>query len=367
MIVPFLSFNYIHPAIKAEVMQAFEKVYDSNWFILGEEVAKFEREYASYNQTKYAVGISNGLDALQIALRVLAIGRGDEVIVPSNTYIATAIAVSNVGALPIFVEPDRDTYNLDPSLIEKKISKNTKCIIPVHLYGQSCEMDRIMTIAKKHDLYVVEDNAQAHGAQFNSTLTGSFGHINATSFYPGKNLGALGDAGGITTDNEAFSLRAAILRNYGSQKKYYNDEIGGNMRLDECQAAILSIKLRYLQAWTSKRQEVASWYGDALKSIKEVKLPFVRPGATHVYHLYVIQAKDRDALQSFLNSKGVGTMIHYPVPPHLQKAYVELGYSKGDFPIAESIASSCLSLPIWPGMDKSSVLYVAEMITEFYN
>jgi dTDP-4-amino-4,6-dideoxygalactose transaminase len=366
MKIPFLSFQGMHVPIKAEIMQAFEKVYDSDRFILGEAVAKFENAFATYNQTRYAVGVSNGLDALQIALRTLGVGPGDEVIVPSNTYIAVAIAVSNVGARPIFVEPDKDTYNLDPALIEQNISKKTKCIIPVHLYGQSCEMDRIMTIAKERDLFVVEDNAQAHGAKFNSRLTGSFGHINATSFYPAKNLGALGDAGGITTDDEMLAKRASTLRNYGSEKKYYSEEIGYNMRLDECQAAILSVKLKYLPEWILQRQEIADWYNKELSLVPEIKLPTVKAGATHVYHLYVIQAEDRDALQFFLNENGIGTLIHYPIPPHLQKAYMGLNYERGDLPIAEAHASNCLSLPLWPGMDQTSIKYIADMIIRFY-
>jgi len=366
MKIPFLSFEPGNKLIKAEILSAFEAFFDSSWYVLGEKVKVFEEEYASFNNVPHAIGISNGLDALHIALKSLNIGEGDEVIVPSNTYIATALAVSYVGATPIFVEPNINTYNIDPINIEKAITHKTKAIMPVHLYGQACEMDAIMEIGKKHNLFVVEDNAQAQGATYNEKITGSFGDINGTSFYPGKNLGALGDAGAVTTNNKELAAKAKVLRNYGSEKKYYNDVIGFNMRLDECQASFLSVKLRHLKTWTQQRQEIASWYNDSLHNVKQVILPLLAEKATHVYHLYVIRTKDRDNLQNFLASKGVGTLIHYPIPMHLQEAYSPLGYKKGDFPIAEEIANTCLSLPIWPGMKKEEVDYVASCIKEFY-
>ncbi|GIV35625.1 MAG: aminotransferase [Cyclobacteriaceae bacterium] len=329
-------------------------------FILGNELRKFETEYARYNHTRYAIGVSNGLDALTLSLRALGIGPGDEVIVPSHTFIATLLAVTHVGATPVLVEPRMETYNINPDLIERAITKRTKAIIPVHLYGQACEMDSIMRIAKAHNLFVVEDNAQAHGALWNRKMTGSWGHANATSFYPGKNLGALGDGGAVTTDDEGLAEHIAMLRNYGSKEKYYNEVPGYNNRLDELQAAFLRVKLRYLDEWTRQRQEIACWYNNALQSVTGITLPYTHPQATHSYHLYVIRTAKRDAVQDRLRQKGIGTMIHYPVPPHLQKAYRYLGHKPGDFPIAEELAKTVLSLPLWPGMNRNMIKATAE-------
>jgi dTDP-4-amino-4,6-dideoxygalactose transaminase len=366
MNIPFLNFSPMHLAIKSEMQEAFNRVYDSNWFVLGKEVEQFENSYAVFNQVKYTVGLSNGLDALYLALKACGVGVGDEVIVPSNTYIATALAVSYTGATIVFVEPNLESYNIDPNRIEAAFTSNTKAIIPVHLYGQACEMTAIMALAKKHNLCVIEDNAQSQGASFDGKLTGSWGDLNATSYYPGKNLGALGDAGAITTNSDDFSRKVKLLRNYGSQKKYYNEVIGHNMRLDELQAALLSVKLRKLNEWTAQRQQIATWYNEALKDVKGVTLPKVVDGATHVYHLYVIRTHKRDLLQKYLNDKGVGTLIHYPIPPHLQQAFQELGHKKGDFPIAEELADTMLSLPLWPGLKQSDVNYVANSIINFF-
>lgn len=366
MLVPFLSFEPTNATIKGEILQAFEEFFDQRWYILGERVKQFEQGYALFNKVQNCVGVSNGLDALHIALKTLGVGAGDEVIVPSNTYIATALAVSYVGATPVFVEPDINSYNIDHSKIEAAITPKTKAIIPVHLYGQACEMVSIMSIAEKYNLFVVEDNAQAHGASYNGKITGSWGNINGTSFYPGKNLGALGDAGAITTNDSDLAKKAAVLRNYGSQKKYFNEVIGYNMRLDECQAAFLSVKLKYLKGWTVQRQEIAGWYYETLKDIDNLILPVVAVNATHVYHIYMIRTKKRDELQLWLQQKEIGTLIHYPVPPYLQKAYEFLNHKAGDFPIAEEIASSCLSLPIWPGMSKENVHYISECIHSFF-
>lgn len=366
MDIPFLNFEFMHQPLKAEMMKAFEAFYDSNWFVLGERVKAFELEYAQFNQTDFAVGVSNGLDALQIALKTLEIGPGDEVIVPSNTYIATVLAVSFVGATPVFVEPKLSTYNIDPDKIEAAITSKTKAIMPVHLYGQACEMEAITAIAEKHQLYIIEDNAQSQGASFNNKLTGSWGTINATSFYPGKNLGALGDAGAITTNSEVLAKKAKTLRNYGSDKKYYNEVIGYNMRLDECQAAFLSIKLKHLSKWTVERQTIANWYYEALKDCSQINLPTIAENATHVFHLYVIRSNKRDALQAYLLENGIGTLIHYPIPPHLQEAYQELGYEKGDFPIAEELADTALSLPLWPGMTQQQIEIITQKIQLFF-
>jgi dTDP-4-amino-4,6-dideoxygalactose transaminase len=366
MKVPFLSFEETNRQIRTEVLSAIEKVFDSEWYILGQHVKNFEKEYAYFNHTKFCIGVANGLDALILALKALDIKKGDEVIVPSNTYIASVLAVSSAGATPVFVEPDLCTYNIDTSLIEAKITSHTKAIMPVHLYGQACEMEAIMLIARKNNLFVVEDNAQSHGAFFNGKPTGSFGNINGTSFYPGKNLGALGDAGAVTTDDEILAGKISILRNYGSEKKYYNEVKGVNSRLDEMQAAILSVKLRYLDNWTRERQKIAGWYSKKLKNIGDLILPHTATGASHVYHLYILRTDKRDALQEYLNKKEIGTLIHYPVPPHLQKAYEDLGFSKGSFPLAEKIADSCLSLPLYIGMKEEEVDFVAEHIKVFY-
>ena len=364
--IPFLDLKTPHQILRPELEKANDVFLNSGWYVLGNQIKEFEKEYAQFNQTKYCIGVSNGLDALHIALKVLNIGVGDEVIVPSNTYIATALAVSYVGAKVVFVEPCLDTYNLDPQKIEAAITPRTKVIMPVHLYGQACEMDAILQIARKYNLYVVEDNAQAQGATYNGKITGSFGDLNGVSFYPGKNLGALGDAGAITTDHEQLASKAAVYRNYGSQKKYYNEVIGFNMRLDEQQAALLRVKLSHLPAWTQERQQIANWYNEALAGVGDLVLPKIAVGATHVYHLYVVRTRHRDALQEHLNKNGIGTLIHYPIPPHLQEAYKPLGYQKGDFPIAEEIAETALSLPLYPELSHNSIQQVAKIIKNYF-
>lgn len=364
--IPFLLFHKMHNSIRDEMLEAFLKVYDSHWYILGKQVENFENEYARYSNVKFCVGVGNGLDAIIIALKALNIGKGDSVIVPSNTYIATWLAVSYVGAEIIPVEPNEKTYNINPSLIEQSIKSNTKAIIPVHLYGQICEMDKIMQIAKKHNLYVIEDNAQAQGTYYKDKMSGSFGHINATSFYPGKNLGALGDAGAITTNDEILYLKAKTIRNYGSQKKYFNEVKGINSRLDELQSAFLSVKLKYLNEWNKERNIIAQWYIELLKDVPEIILPYIHPDCTSNFHLFVIRTEKRDQLQQYLNQHQIGTLIHYPIPPHLQNAYKDLGYKKGDFPIAEKIADTCLSLPIYPGLSKDDVEYICLTIKKFF-
>lgn len=348
-------------------METFELFFDKGWYILGDCVKQFEKEYAVFNETKYAVGVSNGLDALQISLQTLGVGQGDEVIVPSNTYIATLLAVTIAGAHPVLVEPDKLTYNINPQNIEKAITSKTKAIIAVHLFGQACNMDAIMNIALQHNLFVIEDNAQAHGATWNGKPAGSFGQINATSFYPGKNLGALGDAGMVTTNDEGLSQKALLLRNYGSAKKYYNELIGYNMRLDECQAAFLSVKLKYLQQWTEQRQLIAAQYDEAFQATGDLILPFKAQLATHVYHQYVVRSSKRNELQQYLQNHGVQTLIHYPVPPHLQAAYSSLGFKEGDFPLAEELANTSLSLPIWPGMTKEEINYIIDTVKDFFH
>lgn len=365
--IPFTSFDFQNKQIKAEISLAFEKVFDDGWYIMGKQLAAFEQEYAAFNNVQHVVGVSNGLDALHIALKSLGVGAGDEVIVPSHTYIATVLAVSYAGATPVFVEPDPFTYNIDFTKIEAAITSKTKAIMPVHLYGQACNMEAIGSIARKYQLYVIEDNAQAHGAAWNGQITGSWGHINATSFYPGKNLGALGDAGAVTTNDAALTARAAMLRNYGSVKKYQHVVIGYNQRMDELQAAFLQVKLKYLPVWTAQRQYIAEKYNALLEGVGDLILPAVAPEATHVYHLYVIRTQQRDALQKYLQEQGIGTLIHYPVPVHLQEAYRHLGYRRGDFPLAEALADTCLSLPLWPGMTADMVEQVADTIKKYFH
>lgn len=366
MNIPFLSFDFTNKVIQAEVQHCFEHFFNSKQYVLGPYLQEFERAYSDYNEVAHTIGVSNGLDALFLSLTLAGVGEGDEVIVPSNTYIASVLAITYTGATPVFVEPDMRTYNIDPAKIEAAITARTKAIMPVHLYGQSCAMSDIMIIAHKFGLSIVEDNAQSHGASWKGQLTGTWGVANGTSFYPGKNLGALGDAGAITTNDISLAARAKVLRNYGSHKKYYNEVIGYNMRMDELQAGILSVKLKYLPEWTKKRQQIASWYMELLKGVKDIILPETYSDATHVYHLFVIRTNKRDALQSFLTGKEIGTMIHYPVPAHLQEAYCSLGFQKGSFPLAEELAATSLSLPLWPGMEKGQVEFIATQIHRFF-
>ncbi|MDF2450177.1 MAG: aminotransferase [Bacteroidota bacterium] len=365
--IPFLSFSKMHEETKLGIYEAFESVYESNYFILGDKVKIFEKFYADFNKTNYCIGVGNGLDALIISLRALEIGNGHEVIVPSNTFIASLLAISAVGAKPVLVEPCITTYNIDPALIENAITSNTKAIMPVHLYGQACEMESIMFIANKHKLFVIEDNAQAQGATYNGKLTGSFGNINGTSFYPGKNLGALGDAGVITTNDKALFEKGKRLRNYGSEKKYFNQVKGYNSRLDELQAAFLSVKLKHLEKWNKERNKIADQYNNLLNNNREIILPKIATKSTSVYHLYVIRTQKRDELQAYLTERGIGTVIHYPVPPHLQEAFSDLGYEKGDFPIAEEIAGTCLSLPLYPGLKEEEIEFICLTIKQFFN
>lgn len=359
MKVPFLSFDGLHDPIKDDLKKAFSDVLDSNWFIMGSQLEQFEKEYAEWNNVRHCIGVSNGLDALILSLRALEVGPGDEVIVPSNTYIATSLAVSHVGATPVFVEPRMETANINPDLIEASITKRTKAVIPVHLYGQACEMEAIMGLANKYKLFVIEDNAQAHGATYNGKKTGSWGHINATSFYPGKNLGALGDGGAITTDDDELAQRVRILRNYGSQEKYKNEVLGYNNRLDELQAAFLRVKLRKLDEWTAERNRIAELYVDYLKDVPSIELFNLADNATSAYHLFVVKATDRNRLQSKLSEAGIGTLIHYPVPLHLQECNNYLGHTVGKFQIAEELSNSILSLPLYIGLSMNNIKYIS--------
>ena len=367
MKIPFLNFKAIHDDIQSDLLEAASSVIESGWFINGAEVTAFESAWANFLGTKKCVGVNSGLDALELSLRAAGVGNGDEVIVPSNTYIATALAATQVGANPVFVEPVASTHLIDTDRIEEAITSRTKAIIPVHLYGQAVDMQSVTAIANRHGLFVVEDNAQAHGATWGGQRTGSFGHANATSFYPGKNLGALGDAGAVTTNDSELACQIRMLRNYGSEVKYHNEVLGYNKRLDEMQAAFLSVKLKHLESWTVLRQAIAHQYLDGLQGVGDLILPVTEAGATHVYHLFVIQTNHRDALAKFLTENGIGTLIHYPIPPHLQRCYADLGHIRGDFPIAEDLANTVLSLPIWPGMTPVQINEVVCKIQDFFH
>ena len=364
--IPFFSVHAMHAAVRAEVLAATARVYDAGWYVLGPEVTQFEQAYSIFNQVAHTVGVGNGLAALTLALRVLGIGPGDEVLVPSNTYIATWLAISHVGAVPVPVEPDLATSNLDPARLAAAITPRTRAIMPVHLYGQPCRMREIMALASHHGLLVIEDNAQAQGATFDGQLTGSFGNANATSFYPTKNLGALGDAGAVTTADAGLAAHLRQLRNYGSAQKNQHEILGYNSRLDELQAAVLSVKLRHLATWTAQRRQLAAWYSQYLADMPGLRLPAVAPGASPVWHLYVVHTMQRTALQRHLAASGIDTLVHYPTPPHQQPAYAHLGLTHGALPIAEQLAATCLSLPLWPGMTEEMVTLVAASVRQFY-
>ena len=364
MKVDFLSFDAQISEINSELKNNLGKVLDSGFFVLGQNLIDFENEFKKINHTKFAIGVGSGLDALIISLKALGIKENDEVIVASNAYIASWLSITNVGAKIVPVEPNEKTFNIDPEKIEEKITQKTKAIMPVHLYGQPCEMDKIMILAKKYNLFVIEDNAQSHLALFKNKPTGSFGNINATSFYPTKNIGALGEAGCITTNNKQLSKFAYKYRNYGSSEKYICDVIGTNSRLDEIQAAILNVKLKHIEKWTFERQKIAHLYSKRLTGI--IETPFKHENCTHVYHLYVIKTSKRDKLQEYLSKRNIGTAIHYPIPPHLQKAYKYLNYKKGDFPVAEKLANHSLSLPIYPGLKEDEINYICDRVLEFF-
>jgi dTDP-4-amino-4,6-dideoxygalactose transaminase len=362
MTIPFLDLKAINLTQQEEIEQAMRRVLHSGWYVLGKEVDAFEQAYAAYCGTRHAIGVANGLDAIFLVLKAWGVGPGDEVIVPSNTYIATWLAASHCGATPVPVEPVEGTYNLDPARVEAAITPRTKAIVPVHLYGQCADMDPLMEIARRHGLKVVEDGAQAHGATYKGRRAGALGHAAAFSFYPGKNLGALGDAGAITTDDDELALRLRTLRNYGSQKKYHNEVIGFNSRLDELQAAILSAKLPALDGQNAQRARIAAVYDEQLAGIPGLVLPVVPGWAQPVWHLYVVRHPRRDALAKGLADAGIGTLVHYPIAPHLQAAYAELGMKEGRFPIAEAIHREVLSLPMGPTMTVEQAAEVAQAV-----
>ncbi len=351
MRVPFLDLKAGYDELRDELDAVYHRVMDSGWYLLGEELEQFEAEFAAYCGVSFCVGTSNGLEALHLILRAHDIGAGDEVIVPSHTFIATWLAVSYAGATPVPVEPDPETFNIAPERIEAAITSKTKAIIPVHLYGQPADMDPIMSIARQCGLKVIEDNAQAHGARYKGRRTGSLGDAAATSFYPAKNLGSFGDAGAVTTNDEELAHRVRCLRNYGSSEKYHHDCQGFNSRMNELQAAFLRVKLRRLDEWNSCRRAVAARYLDELDDVAGLKLPFVPTWAEPVWHLFALRHLRRDEFRNSLVKVGIGTLIHYPIPPHLSGAYARVGWKQGDFPIAEQIAKAELSLPIGPHLE----------------
>lgn len=347
VMVRFLDLRAAYAELKAEIDAAITSALSSGYYVLGAEVEAFEREYAAYCGAAHCVGVANGLDALHLALRAMEVGPGDEVVVPSNTYIATWLAVSHCGATPVPVEPDERTHNLNPAGVEAAITPRTKVILPVHLYGQPADLDPILDIARRYGLKVLEDAAQAHGARYKGVRIGAHGNAVAWSFYPGKNLGAMGDAGAVTTDDADLADRVRVLRNYGSRAKYVNEVQGYNSRLDPIQAAVLRVKLARLDEWNTRRRLVAARYREGLAGAA-LQLPDVPDWADAAWHLYVVRTAHRDRVQAELRAAGVETLIHYPIPPHLQQAYAGLGYGVGDFPIAEKLAGEVLSLPIGP-------------------
>lgn len=361
MTVPFLDLKAINLSQGAELEAAFQRVLNSGWYILGQEVANFEQRFAAYCGAAQGIGVANGLDAIMLVLKASGIGPGDEVIVPSNTFIATWLAVSQCGATPVPVEPVAATYNLDPARVAAAITPRTKAIVPVHLYGQPADMDPLLALAEQHGLLVLEDAAQAHGARYRGRRTGSLGQAAAFSFYPGKNLGALGDAGGITTSDAALAERIRTYRNYGSQQKYHNLVQGFNSRLDEMQAAFLNVKLEALDAGNAQRRAIAARYTELLAG-SGLLLPHVPDWAEPVWHLYVVRHPQRDALAAKLAEQGIGTIVHYPIAPHMQQAYAALGFQEGDFPIAEAIHREVLSLPIGPHMTLAQADQVAAAV-----
>ena len=364
MEVPFVSFLPTEKELNKEIKSAFERVLESSWYIEGKEDLDFENKFAQYCGAKYCVGTGNGLDSLMLALKALGIGEDNEVIVPSNTYIATALAVTYVGARPIFVEPDIRTFNINPKLIEEKITPKTRAIMPVHLYGQPCEMDTIMDIAKRYNLYVVEDCAQAHGAMYKNKRVGTFGNAGGYSFYPGKNLGALGDAGAAICDDKELADKIRAYGNYGSDYKYHHIYKGNNSRLDELQAAFLSAKLTILDKMNDYRRKVAKKYMDGIHN-PLVTLPYVIDNVEPVWHIFAVRCKKRDELEKYLKHKGISTNKHYPIPIHMQKCYEDLHIIEGTLPIAEEISRTELSLPMFYGISDEQVDYVINSINEF--
>jgi dTDP-4-amino-4,6-dideoxygalactose transaminase len=365
MKVNFVDLKAQYQSIKPEIDSAIQDVISNTAFILGKAVADFEEKFAAYCGVKYCLGINSGTSALIMAMKALGIGEGDEVITTTNTFIATAEAISYAGGRPVLVDIEDESYNMDPAKLEKAIAKKTKAIIPVHLYGQPANMEPILEIAKKKGIVVIEDACQAHGAEYKGKRTGSLGRVGCFSFYPGKNLGAYGEGGGVTTDDEEIAQKVRMLRDHGSPKKFYHEYVGNNCRLEGIQGAVLAVKLKHLDQWNDSRRKNAGLYREYLKGT-DVGLPQEMPYAKHVYHVFCIRVKDRENLINFLKDKGIFTNIHYPIPIHLQKAYSFLGYKKGDFPVTEGCMDQILSLPMFAELTEEEIKYTADCIKEFY-
>ncbi len=366
MKVPFVDLHSQYKFLRSDLLKGVEAVFEKCNFVLGEEVSRLEADFAKYCGSAFGVGVASGTDALHLAVRAAGVGPGDEVLIPANTFIATALAVTYVGAKPIPIDVDAETFLMDVQLIEKAITAKTKAIIPVHLFGRLLDLDPVLEIARRHGLVVIEDAAQAHGAQLNGKRAGARGLLGCFSFYPGKNLGCYGDGGLITTEDPALKARLEALRNYGSPKKYEHPEIGYNSRLDTVQAAILNAKLPHLDAWNAARVAAALHYNQLLAGVGDLVLPRIPQAGAHVFHLYVIRTRKREALLAHLTAKGVGAGIHYPVPIHLHGAYAGLGFKKGDFPVAEQLSQEILSLPMFPELSKPQLHYVTDQLKSFF-
>lgn len=364
--LPFFDLKKQYFSIKEEIDSAVQDVIASGNYILGPKVKEFESKFAEYNSTKFAIGVNSGTDALRLALEACDINKGSEVIVPVNTFIATALAVSSIGAKVVFAEFNKETYNIDVQKLESLITKKTKAIIPVHMYGLPSEIDKITDIAKKYNLIVIEDACQAHGAFYKERMVGTWGDVGVYSFYPSKNLGAYGDAGMVVTNDKNISERIISLRNYGQSVKYYHNVRGSNCRLDEIQAAVLNVKLKHLNRWIEKRRKLANLYVNKLKGLN-IDLPCEFDGAKHVYYLFVVRVKEREKFQRHLETNNIQTMIHYPVPLHIQEAYSDLHYKKGDFKLAEEYADKILSLPLYPELEEEQICYVCEKIKAYFH
>lgn len=367
--IPFYSFRQINLDIETKVKQAFQDVFHSGWYLLGDHLDRFERSLSNYLGVNYTVGVGSGLDALIISLKSLGIGKGDKVILPAHTFYATVLSVMHTGAQPVLADSDPETLNMDPLQAERFITGKTKVFMPVHLYGLPCPMDTFLKLSNAYNIQLVEDFAQSVGASYNKKKCGSFGKINACSFYPVKTLGAFGDGGAITTNDPGLAGYCRKFRNYGSDEKYYFEEAGLNSRLDEIQAAILNEKLRFLDRWIQQRIKIASMYLENLKGIGDIRLPLIQENSDPVWHIFPIRTNKRDQLQNFLIDKGIETLIHYPVPVHLQKSFQKYikTYKAGDFPVAEEIAATELSLPIYPGLTDDEIYYIIESITSFFD
>lgn len=365
--VPFLDLKAQYRSIKAEVLPAVEQVLESASFVLGKSVAEFEQAFGKEHGLRYCYGVSSGTDGNHMALWALGIGPGDEVILPANTFIATAWGATLCGATPVFVDCDPVSYNIDASKVEEKITAKTRAIVAVHLYGQAADMDPLADIARRHGLALVEDCAQSHFAEYKGKRTGCLSRVSSFSFYPGKNLGAYGEGGAVGTNDEELATKLKMLRDHGSERKYHHDTFGHNYRMEGIQGAVLGVKLRHLAAWTAARRRNAELYGKHLAGVGNVITPKEMPYAKHVYHLYVIRTPRRDELQKFLETRGISTGLHYPIPLHVQKVFAPLGYKKGDLPVTERLADEILSLPMYPELTEEQIAYVSSAIREFYS